>query len=63
LIALIINARLLGSRTIASSAGLAPGEQLDGWTLIRKTSFASDRSDGVRSSSRQGAAHVHATRT
>jgi hypothetical protein len=58
LIALIINAhptrqRIPGGRP---SRTCVPVERTHGWTLIRKTSLSSDRSDGVRSSSRHKAA-------
>jgi len=48
LIALIINAHPLGSGPLERSFE----NSSIGWTLIRKTSLSSDRSDGVRSSSR-----------
>jgi hypothetical protein len=53
LIALIINAHPLGSGPADRPFELAFGaDSSTGWTLIRKTSLSSDRSDGVRSSSR-----------
>ena len=56
LIALIINAHPLGSGTLRSSLGVsAPRDRSQSRTLIRKTSLSSDRSDGVRSSSRHKA--------
>jgi hypothetical protein len=58
LIALIINAhptrqRIPGGRPSKTCVLV---ERTHGWTLIRKTSLSSDRSDGVRSSSRHKAA-------
>ena len=65
LIALIINAHPLGSgplerscRKLVLANELCLGNSSTGWSLIRKTSLSSDRSDGVRSSSR----HKHCAR-
>jgi hypothetical protein len=65
LIALIINAHPLGSgtnraflRKACSCEQALFGNSSTGWSLIRKTSLSSDRSDGVRSSSR----HKHCAR-
>src|SRR5262245_11224925 len=55
LIALIINAHPLGSGT---ARAFFKNSSI-GWSLIRKTSLSSDRSDGVRSSSR----HKHRSTT
>jgi hypothetical protein len=59
LIALIINAHPLGSGPLERSSGTSAllehvlvRNSSIGWSLIRKTSLSSDRSDGVRSSSR-----------
>ena len=59
LIALIINAHPLGSGPTERPLGTRVLEEHAffqnssiGWSLIRKTSLSSDRSDGVRSSSR-----------
>jgi hypothetical protein len=47
LIALIINAHPLGAdRPIVALNLSVLGEQFERWTLIRKTSLSSDRSDG-----------------
>ena len=63
LIALIINAHPLGSGTARSffqEQAFFRNSSI-GWSLIRKTSLSSDRSDGVRSSSRHK--HRFATRS
>ena len=60
LIALIINAHPLGSGPIERSLRTSVlANSSTGWSLIRKTSLSSDRSDGVRSSSR----HKHRSTT
>ena len=59
LIALIINAHPLGSGPTFDRRQLALPRAYAGRTLIRKTSLSSDRSDGVRSSSR----HKHRSTT
>jgi hypothetical protein len=57
LIALIINAHPTRQRIPGGHPPrtCVPVERTHGWTLIRKTSLSSDRSDGVRSSSRHKA--------